>query len=148
MLFRPFHTSAVTRTPLSGFPKLGGMHISRARHTTSFAATALIVAATLTGCGDSSEQALPEPTVTGSAQNSDSSEPTSETPESSTEETTESKADKKKDKKKDEYTDVDPHGSSTTLLGWSLEYSGVGSAGTLTTPLFSAKPSLSIRSHR
>lgn len=117
MLFRPFHTSAVTRTPLSGFPKLGGMHISRARHTTSFAATALIVAATLTGCGDSSEQALPEPTVTGSAQNSDPSEPASETPESSTEETTESKADKKKDKKKDEYTDVDPSRFEHNVVG-------------------------------
>lgn len=72
------------------------MQFSRAHRTTSFLAAALVAAATLTGCSDSSEQALPEPTVSDSAPDAESTTTTSDAPETTTE------------GNNDKYTDVDP----------------------------------------
>ncbi|OFT71491.1 hypothetical protein HMPREF3145_03205 [Corynebacterium sp. HMSC05C01] len=81
------------------------MQFSRAHRTTSILAAVLVTAATLTGCGDSSEQALPEPTVSDSAQDTESTTTASDAPETSAEDT------------QDNYTDVDPSRFEHNVVG-------------------------------
>ena len=89
------------------------MHISRAHRIFTLAAASLIAAATLTGCGNSSNEALEEPTFDSSAESSTSGEtPSEEEKTSKEEETSESKK-----AAQDEYTDVDPSKFEYGIVG-------------------------------
>ena len=95
------------------------MQLSRAPRIFTLAAASLLAAATLTGCGGSSDDnALPEPTLDASAvqesdgQASDSKSETSEETPSEEKETSESKK-----AAQDEYTDVDPSKFEYGIVG-------------------------------
>ena len=89
------------------------MHIPRAHRIFTLAAASLIAAATLTGCGNSSNDALEEPTFDSSAEPSTSEEaPSEEEAPSKEEETSESKK-----AAQDEYTDVDPSKFEYGIIG-------------------------------
>lgn len=89
------------------------MQLSRAPRIFTLAAASLIAAATLSGCGSSSDDALEEPTFDSSAEPSTSEEaPSEEEAPSKEEETSESKK-----AAQDEYTDVDPSKFEYGIVG-------------------------------
>lgn len=95
------------------------MQLSRAPRIFTLAAASLIAAATLTGCGGSSDDnALPEPTLDASAVQ-ESDEQASDSKSETSEETTSEEKETSETKKaaQDEYTDVDPSKFEYGIVG-------------------------------